>query len=244
MSSPVTGLFIREMCPQLSKKHKSLPPSDEREFFIVGSQRLQNELIAACVEQETGDECFILENINQIPKTHQKDHDLRRIVFWDCKGKDPKRLRAEIERYTSKKQLENRIILFNVPPSMDFEKKFVLKGIQGFFYDHDPLNIFIKGIESILDGKLWFSRDTMTKYIFEGSTYDKSSQSDKHKLTERQVEIIAQIAVGNTNDEIADKLCISPHTVKTHLYKIFRKINVPTSIQADLWAAKNFEYLK
>jgi DNA-binding CsgD family transcriptional regulator len=47
------------------------------------------------------------------------------------------------------------------------------------------------------------------------------------------------IAVGATNDEIADKLFISPHTVKTHLYRIFKKINVPNRVQAALWAAKN-----
>jgi DNA-binding CsgD family transcriptional regulator len=47
------------------------------------------------------------------------------------------------------------------------------------------------------------------------------------------------VAIGATNEEIGDKLCISPHTVKTHLYNIFKKINVPNRIQATLWAAKN-----
>ena len=79
----------------------------------------------------------------------------------------------------------------------------------------------------------------MTKLIYEDSTQDNSSKSDKIILTQRQAEILAQVAVGNTNDEIADRLCISPHTVKTHLYNIFRKINVPNRIQAALWAAKN-----
>jgi LuxR family transcriptional regulator of csgAB operon len=222
-----------------SKNHNSSQPPEARELFIVGPQRLQNELIAACLEEAAGDECFILENIDQIPKAHQKDHIPPRIVFWDCKGEDPNRLRAEIEKYIDQKKSEKRIVLFNVPSSMDFEKKFVLMGIQGFFYDHDPLNIFIKGVESILDGKLWFSRDTMTQYIYEDSTQDNASEGNKNILTERQAEILALVAVGNTNDEIADRLCISPHTVKTHLYNIFRKINVPNRIQAALWAAKN-----
>ena len=79
----------------------------------------------------------------------------------------------------------------------------------------------------------------MTKCIFEDTDNDKSSKNISDVLTERQIEILAMIAIGATNDEIADKLCISPHTVKTHLYKIFKKINVPNRVQAALWAAKN-----
>ena len=110
---------------------------------------------------------------------------------------------------------------------------------MGFFYEHDPLDIFLKGIGAVLDGKLWLSRDIMTRFILEGTGKDKSLKKDSDKLTERQIEILALTAVGATNDEIADKLCISHHTVKTHLYKIFRKINVPNRVQASLWAAKN-----
>ena len=47
------------------------------------------------------------------------------------------------------------------------------------------------------------------------------------------------VAVGVKNEEIADRLCISPHTVKTHIYNIFKKIGVPNRLQAALWAAQN-----
>lgn len=75
--------------------------------------------------------------------------------------------------------------------------------------------------------------------FFEGTGKDKSLNKGSDDLTERQIEILALIAVRATNEDIADRLCISHHTVKPHLYKIFKKINVPNRVRAALWAAKN-----
>jgi DNA-binding NarL/FixJ family response regulator len=58
-------------------------------------------------------------------------------------------------------------------------------------------------------------------------------------LTRREAEILTMVAVGSTNDEIADELCISPKTVKAHLYNTFKKINVTSRLQATLWTAEN-----
>ena len=196
-------------------------------------------MIASCLKMKTGRECFLFEDINRIPVGGQKDRGEQRLVFYCCHGKDVKQVLAEIKAYTKKKEPGNRIVLFNVSKDMAFEEKFVSKGIQGFFYVHDPLDIFFKGIGAVLDGKLWLSRDVMTRFILEGTNKDKSLKKASDNLTERQIEILAMVSVGATNEEISDKLCISPHTVKTHLYKIFRKINVPNRVQASLWAAKN-----
>jgi DNA-binding NarL/FixJ family response regulator len=44
-----------------------------------------------------------------------------------------------------------------------------------------------------------------------------------HGLTQREAEILALIARGLTNPEIADRLCLSNHTVKSHINRIFTK---------------------
>ena len=59
------------------------------------------------------------------------------------------------------------------------------------------------------------------------------------RVREREIEILGLISTGATNADIADKLIISQHTVKTHIYNIFQKIGVPNRLQAALWAGKH-----
>jgi LuxR family transcriptional regulator of csgAB operon len=232
----VTGYSMNIKIPE---EQKNLQPLTGNKFYVIGPRRIQNELIASHLEKEIGNECLLLENFNQIPKENPKPGAHPSLVLWDCVEKELERFLADIETNTGQKKSAHRIVFFNVSNGMEFRKKYALKGIYGFFYEHDPMDIFIKGVQAVLDGKLWFSREVMSQYIFKDTDKDKSSKNIRVELTKRQTEILSLIAVGATNDEIADKLCISPYTVKTHLYKIFKKINVPNRVQASLWAAKN-----
>ena len=79
----------------------------------------------------------------------------------------------------------------------------------------------------------------MTRCVLENEGKDSPSKRSSLVLSPRQVEILAHVAVGFKSQEIADKLCISPHTVNTHLHNLCKKINAPNRLQAILWATKN-----
>ena len=51
-------------------------------------------------------------------------------------------------------------------------------------------------------------------------------------LSEREIEVLQRVAVGESNKVIADELSISPFTVKTHLRNIYTKLDVSTRTEA------------
>ncbi|WP_444929763.1 response regulator transcription factor [Microbulbifer sp. SSSA002] len=60
-------------------------------------------------------------------------------------------------------------------------------------------------------------------------------------LTRREQEILGQLTTGEPNSVIATKLHLSEHTVKNHMYNIFRKIGVKNRLQASNWAKLNLQ---
>jgi two-component system, NarL family, response regulator LiaR len=67
-------------------------------------------------------------------------------------------------------------------------------------------------------------------------------------LTEREVEILQQVALGKTNQEIADELFLSERTVRTHITNILAKLRLSNRTQAALYALRegiaHMRYLK
>ena len=225
-------------CP-ISQEQKSPEGSARNVVYVVGPRRIQNEAIASCLERESGDQCLVLGDVNNIPLDGQEEQGRPKLVLLDCQGKSQKNVLAELRPYLRQKRSGNHVALFNVSRELGIEKRCVAEGIRGFFYEEDHLENLLKGVRAVLNGDWWLSREVMIKCILEGTDGDASSRRGSEILTQRQTEILAQVAVGASNDEIADNLSVSPHTVKTHLYNIFKKINVTNRLQAALWAAKH-----
>ena len=58
----------------------------------------------------------------------------------------------------------------------------------------------------------------------------------KNYLTEREQNVVYYLAQGFTNEEIAENLHISVHTVKAHLEAIYDKLSVSNRVQAAMKA--------
>ena len=58
-------------------------------------------------------------------------------------------------------------------------------------------------------------------------TFEKMKNLCNHALTEKEYEVLREMCEGMTNKQIADKLYVSVNTVKTHIKKIFIKMDLP-----------------
>lgn len=66
-----------------------------------------------------------------------------------------------------------------------------------------------------------------------------ATQSKTSVLSDREEIVLREVALGKTNKEIADKLCISAHTVITHRKNITRKLGIKTVSGLTVYAILN-----
>ena len=111
--------------------------------------------------------------------------------------------------------------------------------VKGIFTDDVSHEQFILGIKSIFNGELWLSRKLLSSIVIKNRKTPQR-QTEDYGLTQRETEIIKLVAVGSRNNDIADILCLSPHTVKTHIYHIYKKLNIENRMQAVNWANQHW----
>jgi DNA-binding NarL/FixJ family response regulator len=68
---------------------------------------------------------------------------------------------------------------------------------------------------------------------------DEMPPEKEVELTSREIEILQLVALGKTNQEIADQLFLSERTVRTHITNILSKLNLTNRTQAALYALRS-----
>jgi DNA-binding NarL/FixJ family response regulator len=108
-------------------------------------------------------------------------------------------------------------------------------GVRGFLKVTDPPAIMIKAIHAVFDGEIWAERRVLEKAISNPIVLPETLHvlvPGLPPLTNREREMLALVLQGESNREIAARSSISERTVKTHLYRVYRKLNVKSRTKA------------
>lgn len=108
-------------------------------------------------------------------------------------------------------------------------------GIRGFIKTTDQAMIIAKALRSVYTGEIWAERRILEKAIANPMLLPETLQAHVPglpPLTNREMEMLTLVLQGATNREIADRSKISERTVKTHLYRVYRKLRVKSRTKA------------
>jgi len=113
-------------------------------------------------------------------------------------------------------------------------RKMMESGASGYLLKNAAKSEIIEAIKIVTKGKTYLSFDA-------GQTlkYDTQQQSTIPSLTKREKEVLANIAEGLTNAEIAKKLFISVETVDSHRKNLHSKLNVKNTAMLVRFAVEN-----
>jgi DNA-binding NarL/FixJ family response regulator len=113
-------------------------------------------------------------------------------------------------------------------------------GVRGVVPEDAPPEALLRGIRAVAAGRYWLKDceyDDLQSAL--GSLVEAEAASPAPRnfgLTKRELEIVAVVLRGYTNEEVAEKLSISRETVKHHLTNIFDKLGVYSRLELALFA--------
>ncbi|MDX1614859.1 MAG: response regulator transcription factor [Candidatus Promineifilaceae bacterium] len=103
------------------------------------------------------------------------------------------------------------------------------EGIAGYVLKDDPADTLVTAVKQVAAGQQWISPQAASILV---SGLDEPADTDSSLLTPRQQEVLLLMARGYRNEEIAQELVLSEHTVRNHIVNIFRRLNVDTRVEA------------
>jgi len=211
---------------------------------IIGHHNVHNELLADYFARHTGAACYIANNPDSTSDADApKSNGAFRLVLFDFSANDPLNILEHLASLQSQEKTDRYLALYNLDRDTGIEKTCLKCGVHGFFYRDETLNMILTGIRAICSGRIWIDSDVLTKCIHHDSGWADLPIPKNFRLTSRQTEILATMATGASNKEIAERLSISPHTIKSHLYCIYQTIHVSNRLQAVAWTAKHLPHI-
>jgi len=107
--------------------------------------------------------------------------------------------------------------------------------LSGVLLSNTTPTLMKKAVVAVANGELWMDNKTV-KNLLSGVN---SLNQNKERLSEREKGVVNLVSLGFRNKEIAQKLNISEPTVKTHLCRIFKKLDIQNRHQLMAMTLKN-----
>jgi two-component system, NarL family, nitrate/nitrite response regulator NarL len=139
---------------------------------------------------------------------------------------------------------ESKVIILTGVQDPAEHQRAMRHGAMGVVQKEASATMLIKAIRRVNAGELWLDRNMTAQLV---SRLRNDLDKPKHapadeactRLTARELEVIALVAEGLKNKQIADRLSISEATVRHHLTSILKKLEVSDRLELLIYAYQN-----
>lgn len=211
-------------------------PAQERAVVILGRASLQYTLLSALIEKRTGVPCVI--RCAQVPDGFPVAGQV--LALLDVEGLQGEALESSIAAVPALAGCRT-LALFNADEDLPFEKVLLHHDVRGVFFKNATQDNVLRGIRAIFQGEYWVPRRILCDFLERSRGAARAARDGTTALTPKEVQTLRLLAGGHSTSLIATALHVSPHTVKTHIYNLFRKIRVSNRVQATRWALRNLD---
>jgi DNA-binding NarL/FixJ family response regulator len=128
-----------------------------------------------------------------------------------------------------------RVVVYTWNFSPDLIAAACQQGVRGYLSKALPARELVAALEAVHAGELVISDPPQRARSAPGLDWPGRREG----LTDREAEILALIAQGKSNVDVARLTYLSPNTVKSYIRTIYRKIGVASRTQAVLWGVKH-----
>lgn len=133
-------------------------------------------------------------------------------------------IRRLLERYPSL-----RVVIFSAYEDYVPVQELLQVGVAGYVHKDERPQMVVQAVRAAYDGSTLFSGPVLR------GMQDGQRQEP---LTSREREVLQQITLGWTSDQIASELCVTERTVRYHLSNIYSKLGVSGRAEAVAWAVR------
>jgi len=147
---------------------------------------------------------------------------------------------AALDALVNRQQGPLRVLVLANYSDPAFQVRLIELGAMGLVLKDQTCEVLGRAIRSVQAGQLWFNRSglsTVLSGVTRRERYDSDSDTARvQSLTAREREIVALVADGLTNTQLAERLCISAATVRNHLTSILSKLGLTDRFQLAVYA--------
>ncbi len=208
----------------------------KRGVVLIGRSDFQNKLLASLIADRIGCSCLV----RSIEDLGGPSVDADVLALLDVQGIAAPDLDVRLQALAACASVRN-IALINADEGVSFEQIAAYPGIKGIFCRETSEENFVKGILAIFKGECWLPRKMLSAHWEQNSAHKRFFPAETALLTPKEIDTLKLLVGGHSNNHIARTLNVSPHTVKTHIYNLFRKLHVGNRVQAVHWALQNIE---